>query len=53
MIITKTQGDLSILFDTQSRERTSDWWSGAYLKGLTSPRDLRQRGAWEEEKEDT
>jgi hypothetical protein len=24
MIITKTQGDLSILFDTQSRERTSD-----------------------------
>jgi hypothetical protein len=23
---------------------TSDGWSGAYLKGLTFPKDLRQRG---------
>jgi hypothetical protein len=22
----------------------SDWWLGAYLKGLTFPRDLQQRG---------
>jgi hypothetical protein len=25
---------------------TSDWWPGAYLKGLTIPRDLRQSGTF-------
>jgi hypothetical protein len=30
--------------DYIEKASTSDWWSGAYLKGLTLPRDLRQRG---------
>jgi hypothetical protein len=25
---------------------TSDWWSGAYLKGPTLPKDLQQRGTF-------
>jgi hypothetical protein len=27
---------------TAPRLHPSDWWSGAYLKGLTTPRDLRR-----------
>jgi hypothetical protein len=30
----------------EEEEGPSDWWSGAYFKGLTLPKDLRQRGSF-------
>jgi hypothetical protein len=33
-------------FGKKEESSISDWWSGTYLKGLTSPEDLQQRGTF-------
>jgi hypothetical protein len=38
--------NMAIYASARMVEGVSDWWSGAYLKGLTLPKDLRHRGTF-------